>query len=51
MMSYELLKPDETVDTKRYRQQIINLNKVILLHDNVSLLLVKTIQETIEALS
>jgi len=46
---YELLKPGETVNTERYRQQMINLNqalcekrpeyqkrqhKVILLHDN-----------------
>ncbi|KAL6254101.1 hypothetical protein P5V15_014721 [Pogonomyrmex californicus] len=46
---YELLKPGETVNTQRYRQQVINLNhalierrpewarrhgKVILLHDN-----------------
>jgi len=46
---YELLKPDETVNTERYQQQMINLNqalcekrseyqkrqhKVILLHDN-----------------
>jgi len=49
---YELLKPGETVNTERYRQQMINLNqalcekrpeyqkrqlnKVILLHDNAS---------------
>ena len=46
---YELLKPGETVNTERYRQQMIDLNqalrekqpeyqkrqhKVILLHDN-----------------
>ena len=46
---HELLKPGETVNTNRYRQQMINLNqaliekrpewarrhgKIILLHDN-----------------
>jgi len=47
MVYYELLKPGETVNTKRYQQQLINLNcsllkneyqkkqhKVIFLHDN-----------------
>ena len=49
MIYYELLKPGETVNTERYRQQMINLNqalcekrpeyqkrqhKVIFLHDN-----------------
>ena len=49
MVYFELLKPGETVNTDRYRQQIINLNhaliekrpewtrrhgKVILQHDN-----------------
>jgi len=49
MTYYELLKPGETVNTKRYQQQLINLNrsllkkrpeyqkrqhKVIFLHDN-----------------
>ena len=49
VMYYELLKPRETVNTERYRQQMIDLNqalrekrpeyqkrqqKVILLHDN-----------------
>ena len=50
-MYYELLKPGKTVNTKRYRQQMINLNharlkndpkgpaekgKVILLYDNAT---------------
>jgi len=26
---YELLKPDETVNTERYRQQMINLNQAL----------------------
>jgi len=48
MVYYELLKPGETVNTKRYQQQLIDLNrslkkrlkyqkrqhKVIFLHDN-----------------
>jgi len=60
---YELLKPSETVNTKRYQQQMINLNqtlcekrpeyqkrqhKVILLHDNASRT-AKLVKKTIEA--
>lgn len=63
---YELLKPGETVNADRYRQQIINLNrallqkrpeyqkrqhKVILLHDNAPSHRAKPVQETLEALS
>ena len=61
---YELLKLGETVNTERYRQQMINLNqalcekrpeyqkrqyKVILLHDNASSHTAKLVKETIEA--
>jgi len=61
---YELLKPGETINTERYRQQMINLNqalcekqpkyqkrqhKVILLHDNAPSHIAKLIKETIEA--
>jgi len=60
---YELQKPGETVNTERYRQQMINLNqalcekrpenqkrqhKVILLHDNALSHTAKLIKETIE---
>ena len=63
---YELLKPGETVNTERYRQQMIDLNqalrekrpeyqkrqhKVILLHDNAPSDTAKPIKETIEAFS
>ena len=63
MIYYELLKPDETINTER-RQQMINLNqvlykkqseyqkrqhKVILLHDNAPSYTAKLIKETIEA--
>ena len=63
---YELLKPGETVNTERYRQQMIDLNqalrekrpeyqerqyKVILLHDNAPLHTAKPVKETIEAFS
>jgi len=30
MVYYELLKPGETVNTKRYQQQLINLNRSLL---------------------
>jgi len=61
---YELLNPGETVNTERYRQQMINLNqtlsekrpeyqkrqhKVILLHDNALSHTAKLVKETIEA--
>ena len=61
---YELLKPGKTVNTERYRQQMINLNqalcekrpeyqkrqhKVILLHDNAPSHTAKLVKETIEA--
>ena len=64
MFYYELLKPDEIVNTERYRQQMINLNqvlcekqsecqkrqhKVILLHDNAPSHTAKLVKETIEA--
>ena len=60
MIYYELLKPGETVNTERYRQQMINLNqalcekrpeyqkrqhKVILLHDNAPSHTAKLIKE------
>ena len=61
---YEFLKPGETVNTERYRQQMINLNqalcekrleyqkrqhKVILLHDNAPSHTAKLVKEMIEA--
>ena len=61
---YELLKPGETVNTERYRQQMIDLNqalrekrpeyqkrqhKVILLRDNAPSHTAKPIKEMIEA--
>ena len=63
---YELLKPGETVNIERYRQQMIDLNqallekrpeyqkrqhKVILLHDNAPSRTAKPVKETIEAFS
>ena len=63
---YELLKPGETVNTERYRQRMIDLNralrekrpeyrkrqhKVILLRDNVPSHTAKPVKETIEAFS
>ena len=63
---YELLKPGETVNAERYRQQMIDLNqalrekrpeyqkrqhKVILLHDNAPSHKAKLVKETIEAFS
>ena len=63
---YELLKPGETVNTERYRQQMIDLNqalrekrpeyqkrqhKVILLHDNAPSHTPKLVKESIEAFS
>lgn len=62
---HELLKPGETVNTNRYRQQMINLNqaliekrpewarrhgKVILLHDNAPAHKAKPVQDTIKTL-
>ena len=62
---HELLKPGETVNTDRYRQQIINLNdalmekrpewarrhgKVILLHDNAPSHTEKPVQEKLKSL-
>ena len=61
---YELLKPGETVNTERYREQMIDLNqalrekrpeyqkrqhKVILLHGNAPSHTAKPVKETIEA--
>lgn len=63
---YELLKPGETVDEVRYRQQMIHLNqaliekrpewarkhgKVILLNDNVRVHNEKEVKKTISALN
>ena len=60
---YELLKPRETVNTNRYQQQVVDLNralqekrpdyrrrqhKVIFLHDNASSHTAKRVKETIE---
>lgn len=62
---YELLKPGETVNGERYRQQLINLNhaliekrpdwarrhgKVILLHDNAPSHTMKRVKDTLSAL-
>jgi len=62
---YELLKPGETVNTERYRQQLIDLNhallqkrpeyqkrqhKVIFLHDNAPAHKSKPVKDTLEAL-
>ena len=64
MIYYELLKPGGTVNTERYRQQMIDLNqalrekrpeyqkrqhKVILLHDNAPSHTAKPVKESIEA--
>ena len=63
---YELLKPGETVNTNRYKQQMINLNralqekrpdyrrrqhKVIFVHDNAPSHTAKRVNETIETFS
>ena len=63
---YELLKPGETVNTNRYQQQMIYLNralqekrpdcrrrqhKVIFLHDNAPSHTAKRVKETIETFS
>ena len=63
---YELLKPGETVNTNRYQQQMIDLNralqekrpnyrrrqhKVIFLHDNAPPHTAKLVKETIETFS
>ena len=63
---YELLKPGETVNTNRYQQQMIDLNrelqekrpdyrrrqyKVIFLHDNAPSHTAKRVEETIETFS
>ena len=63
---YELLKPGETVNTNRYRQQIIDLNqalivkrpewarrhgKVILLHDNAPAHTAKPVKDTLNHLA
>ena len=63
---YKLLKPGETVNTERYRQQMIDLNqalrekrpeyqkrqhKVILLHSNAPSHTANPVKETIEAIS
>ena len=65
MVYFELLKPGETVNTERYRQQIINLNhaliekrpewarrhgKVILQHDNTPSHTAKVVKNTLKAL-
>ena len=62
---YELLKPGETVNTKRYQQQLIDLNrsilekpeyrkrqhKIIFLHDNAPSHTAKPVRDTLEELS
>jgi len=60
------MKSDETVNTKRYQQQLINLNhlllkkrpeyqkrqhKIIFLHDNTPSYTAKPVRDTLEALS
>ncbi|CAK9803711.1 Mariner Mos1 transposase [Anthophora quadrimaculata] len=64
VIHYELLKPGETVNTERYRQQMIDLSqalsskrpeyqerqhKVILLHDNAPAHTARQVKETIKA--
>lgn len=66
MIYYELLKPGETVNTNRYQQQLIDLNrsllkkrpenqkrqhKVIFLHDNAPSHTAKPVRDTLETLS
>ena len=66
MVYFELLKPDKTVNTDRYWQQIINLNhaliekrlewaqrhgKVIQQHDNASSDTAKVVKNTLKALN
>jgi len=66
MIYYELLKPGETVNTKRYQQQLIDLNrsllkkrpeyqkrqhKVIFLHNNAPSHTSKPVRDTLEAFS
>nr|AAC16610.1 transposase [Drosophila simulans]AAC16611.1 transposase [Drosophila simulans]AAC16615.1 transposase [Drosophila simulans] len=63
---YELLKPGETVNTARYQQQLINLNralqrkrpeyqkrqhKVIFLHDNAPSHTARAVRDTLETLN
>jgi len=63
---YEILKPGETVNTKCYQQQLIDLNrsllkkrpeyqkrqyKIIFLHDNTPSHTAKPVWNTLEALS
>ena len=62
---YELLNPGETVNTKRYQQQLIDLNrslqtkpeyqkrqhKAIFLHDNAPSQTAKLVRDTLEAFS
>jgi len=63
---YDLLKPGKTINTKRYQQQLIDLNrsllkkrpeyqkrqhKVIFLHDNAPSHTAKPVRDTLEALS
>jgi len=62
---YELLKTNQMVTAKRYQQQLIDLNralnqkrpiitqkkrKIILLHDNARLHIVKVVKDTLSAL-
>ena len=66
MVYFELLKPGETVNTDRYRKQIIDLNhaliekppewarrhgKVILQHDNAPSHTAKVVKNTLKALN
>ncbi|KAG5318842.1 MOS1T transposase, partial [Pseudoatta argentina] len=48
MVYYELLKPAETVNTKRY---IEKGNKIIFLHDNAPSHTAKSVRDTLEALN